>query len=176
MRRTTLTAALGLTLLLTGCAGDDAGEEQTTAADTATGSAPAADTENTAENTGETAENTDGAPLADASCEGFFATGAVTLAARAEADRAILEAGDDLNPASWGEINLLSQRILELTKDAEGESASFLARINAPFLEASSAVLEDPEKSPTDVEISVGEIDVTDAAAAQEEYEAFCAG
>jgi hypothetical protein len=164
MRRTTLTAALGLALVLTGCSGD--ADTDTTGTDSATTTESAAG-EDAA---GETAE------MSDPVCAGFFQSGPVTLAERAEADRGILESGDVLDPASWGEVNLLSQRIVKLAEDASGDQAALLERINAPFAEASAAVLDDPEKQPTDEEITVPEIDVTGSAAAQEEFSAACAG
>jgi hypothetical protein len=166
MRRTTLTAALGLALVLTGCSADgDSGTQEPSA-----GAATDAATVDGGAATG------DAAPMSDPVCAGFFQTGAVTLAERAETDRGVLEAGDTLDPASWGEINLLSQRLVDLTEDASGDQGALLERINAPFVEASDAVLDDPEKTPNDPEITVPEIDVTDSAAAQGELETACAG
>lgn len=167
-RTTTLTAALGLALVLTACGAD---EETTAGAGSAEGSTTSTeDTAATSDAAAETAE------MSDPVCAGFFQTGPVTLAERAEADRDVLESGQVLDPASWGEINLLSQRIEDLVEDASGDQATVLERINAPFVEASDAVLDDEDKSPTDAEIEVPEIDVTDAAAAQEELQASCAG
>ncbi len=169
MRRTTVTAALGLALVLAGCSGDgDTGSGETTsgaAAQTAADGAAA---------TGDAAGET--AAMADPVCAGFFQNGSVTLADRAQSNRDVLEAGDTLDPASWGEINLLSQRVVSLTEDASAEQATLLERVNAPFAEASEAVLGDEEKTPTDPEITVPEIDVTDSAAAQDELETACAG
>lgn len=173
MRRTTVTAALGLALVLAGCSDDgDTGTEGTTTGTTTEADADAATA------TGDAAGETAGAAAVsdDPACTGFFANGAVTLAERAGNNRDVLEAGDTLDPASWGEINLLSQRIVSLSEDASGEQAQLLERVNAPFVEASQAVLEDEEQAPTDPEITVPEIDVTDSAAAQDELEAACAG
>lgn len=167
MRRTTLTAAVGLALVLTGCSADNGSEENTTAASEVGATDEASATGDAA---GETAE------MSDPVCAGFFQTGPVTLAERAEADRGVLESGEVLDPASWGEINLLSQRLVSLSEDASGDQGALIERINAPFVEASDAVLGDEEKSPTDAEIEVPEIDVTDSAAAQEELQASCAG
>ncbi len=170
MRRTTLTAALGLALVLTGCSADGDGGSQEPTAGAATDAASVDGEATTGDAAGETAE------MSDPVCAGFFQTGPVTLAERAETDRGVLEAGETLDPASWGEINLLSQRIVDLTEDASGDQGALLERINAPFAEASEAVLGDEEKTPNDPEIEVGEIDVTDSAAAQEEFQASCAG
>lgn len=171
MRRTTLTAALGLALVLTGCSTDGGtGSEETT---TAAADGTAAQTDDSSAS-GDAAGET--APMSDPVCAAFFQTGPVTLAERAEADRGLLESGEILDPATWGEINLLSQRLTGLLPDATGDQGALLERVNAPFLEASAAVLDDPEKSATDAEIDVPEIDVTDSAAAQEEFQASCAG
>ena len=112
----------------------------------------------------------------DPVCAGFFQSGPVTLAERAQQDRDVLAAGETLDPASWGEISLLNQRIAELAEQAEGDQAALLERINAPFVEATDAVLEDDDQSPTDAEITVPEIDVTDSGSAQDELETACAG
>ena len=172
MRRIPLTAAaLGLGLVLTAC-GTDADETTTgagagttqTAGDEAAGDEAAASTGT---------DDATQAPMDDAACAGFFQTGPVTLAERAEADRTMLEAGEVGDPASWGEVNLLSQRITDLVEEG-GEHAALLERVNAPFVEASDAVLDSDEQLPTDPEITVPEIDVTDSAAAQAELEAAC--
>ena len=158
MRSTTLTVTLGLTLLLAGC-----GTDQPTAADQATATAEAG------------SAGTD-APMTDEACAGFFQNVPVTLAERSERARAALEAGEVEDPASWAEVNLLKQRVETLVADADGGTAALLERVNAPFVEASTAVLDDPEQSPTDAEITVPQIDVTDSAAAQEELLAACSG
>lgn len=169
MRRITLTAAaLGLGLALTAC-GTDA-DETAPGAGTSTSTSTAAGDE-AAEST---STDVTQAVMDDPACAGFFQTGPVTLADRAQADRDLLEAGAVTDPATWGEVNLLSQRITQLV-DAGGEDqAALLERVNAPFLEASAAVLDDDEQLPTDPEITVPEIDVTDSAAAQGELEAAC--
>ena len=167
MRRIPLTAAaLGLGLVLTAC-GTDADETTTGAGAGTTQTAG----DEAAASTG--ADGTTQAPMDDAACAGFFQTGPVTLAERAEADRTMLEAGEVGDPASWGEVNLLSQRITDLVEEG-GEHAALLERVNAPFVEASDAVLDSDEQLPTDPEITVPEIDVTDSAAAQAELEAAC--
>lgn len=177
MRRTTLTTALGLTLsglvVLAGCStdGGTGTDTETSASDTA-GTSAAAE----GENAGETAGSTADAAMSDPVCADFFQTGTVTLAERATTDRDVLASGETLDPASWGEISLLNQRIAELGEQAEGDQAALLERINAPFVEATDAVLSDDAQSPTDPEITVPEIDVTDAAAAQDEFQAACEG
>lgn len=171
MRRTTLTAALGLAIVLAGCSTDGSGDGST-----------AGGTTSTTEDSGSSTEGTDGgqateaAAMDDPVCAGFFQTGPVTLAERAQKDRDVLAAGETLDPASWGEISLLNQRIAELGAQAEGDQATLLERINAPFVEATDAVLSDEDQSPTDAEITVPEIDVTDSGAAQDELESACAG
>lgn len=162
-RTTTLTAALALALTLAGCSVKDSGSTAGSAT-TAAGSTTATSTDDEA------------APMSDEVCAGFFQNVPVTLAERAEADRALLGTGDALDPAGFGEVNLLKQRVEDLVEVATGDQVALLERINAPFVEASAAVLDDPELSPTDAEITLPEIDVTDSAAAQEEFLATCSG
>lgn len=183
MRTTLTTAALGMTLLLAGCSTDT--EPTTTTTGASPSSAGGSTATEQAGTSGDSAPATDGgagtaaaggAPMSDPVCAGFFQNVPVSLAERAETDRTILENGEVSDPASFGEVNLLSQRIDALLQQAEGEQAALLERINAPFDEASSAVLDDPEVSPADPEIALPEIDVTDSAAAQEEFLASCSG
>ncbi|SOC56839.1 hypothetical protein [Ornithinimicrobium cerasi] len=178
MRSTTLTMgpALGLTLLLAGCSPDDPGAGSTGTATTSADAGAAATTDGTATTQDGSSTLATGAPMTDEACAGFFQNVPVTLAERSERARAALEAGDVVDPASWAEVNLLKQRVETLVVDAEDETAALLERVNAPFEEASAAVLDDPEQSPGDAEITVPEIDVTDSAAAQEELLATCTG
>lgn len=172
MRRTTLTAALGVALVLAGCSSDGG---DTTGTETAAGQS-AEDTAAGTDAGDAGGEATEAAAMDDPVCAGFFQSGPVTLAERAQQDRDVLAAGETLDPASWGEISLLNQRIVELAAQAEGDQAALLERINAPFVEATDAVLSDDDQSPTDDEITVPEIDVTDSGAAQDELETACAG
>lgn len=190
MRTMTLTAALGVSLVLAGCSvEDEPGSTTTTTDDTGTAGATtdtggatedAASTEDAAatEDAASTdaAAGTDAAPMADEVCAGFFQNVPVTLAQRADDARTALEDGAVADPASWAEVNLLKQRVEDLAADADADQGALLERLNAPFEEASSAVLEDPEKSPTDEEITLPEIDVDDSRAAQEEFLAACSG
>ncbi|OLT21817.1 hypothetical protein BJF81_14840 [Ornithinimicrobium sp. CNJ-824] len=174
MRGITLTAALGLSLVLAGCSDDGADEAVT----------PAATEEGTTEGTGDAgAEETDttggtadaaAAPMDDEVCVDFFQSGAVQLADRAETDRQMLDDAQVGDPASYGEISLLSQRIEDLVEDASTDQAQLLERINAPFVEVRDAVLDDPDQTVSDAEITVPEVDTTDSAAAQEEFLSSC--
>ena len=181
MRTTTVTLTLALGLALAGCSTDstDSGDGATDAT-TAEGAAAGTEDAGTTDAAGQTdsAAGTDAAeaPMDDPVCAEFFTDGAVKLADRAEKDRDLLESGETLDPASFGEVNLLAQRLRGLVESAEGDQATLLERINAPFEEASEAVLDDPDKDPTDAEITLPEIDVADAAAAQEELLAACTG
>lgn len=178
MKRTTITAtALVLGLTLAGCSVKDDATGGTTGTSTGTtAETPAATTEDagTTDEAGATSEG-EAAPMTDEACAGFFQNVPVTLADRADKARTALTDGTVTDPASWGEVNLLSQRIGALVEGA-GDNAELFERVNAPFLEASAAVLEDPDATPSDPEISVGEIDVEDSAAAQEELLAACSG
>lgn len=187
MRKTTIALTLALGLALTGCSTEDGATDtpapavvagEATSEESAT-EAPAdeATTEDTA--TTEDAAGTAGpeaAPMSEPVCAEFFQTTPVKLSDRAEADRTMIENGEVTDPVSFGEVNLLSQRIRTVIDSASEEQAALLERINAPFMEASAAVLEDPDASRSDAEITIPEIDVTDSAAAQEEFLASCSG
>ncbi|MGO0577372.1 hypothetical protein [Ornithinimicrobium panacihumi] len=199
MKRTTLTVtALVLGLTLAGCSteddttapttdttasqdagsGDDAGaSEDAASTDDAGATGAAGDDAGASEDAASTgAAGADAAPMADAVCADYFQTKGVPLSERADKARTALEAGDVGDPASWGEVNLLKQRIERLGEDASGDQAALLERINAPFVETSAAVLENEDVTPSDPEIEVPEIDVTDSRAAQEEFLASCSG
>lgn len=179
MRSTTLTAALGVTLLLAGCSAEANSETGTTTTTTEAGTDGAStDAGGATEDAASTdaAAGTAAAPMEDEVCAAFFQNVPVSLAERADAARTALEDGTVVDPASWAEVNLLKQRIEDLTADADADRTALLERVNAPFEEASATILEDPEKSPTDEEIILPEIVVTDSAAAQEEFLAACSG
>lgn len=181
MRKTTIALTLALGLAVSGCSTEDEGTdtpapattaEESTSEESAT-EAPAdeATTEDAAGTAGPEA-----AAMSDPVCAEFFQTTPVKLSDRAEADRTMIENGEVTDPVSFGEVNLLSQRIRTVIDSASEEQAALLERINAPFMEASAAVLEDPDASRSDAEITIPEIDVTDSAAAQEEFLASCSG
>lgn len=143
---------------------------------TDTGNTDEADTEDADQDADEDGDDA-GAAMTDPACVDFF-EGNVTLAQRADDSRAALAAGEVTEPVSWAEVNLLKQRIQSLAtgSDTGAEQATLLERINAPFVEASEAVLDSEDQAPTDDELSVGEIDVTDSAASQDEFLAACGG
>ena len=177
MRRITVTAALGLSLVLAGCS-DDGADETVTPAANEDSTTEDGTTENTEETGDAGAEETDGAadaaPMDDEVCVDFFQSGAVQLADRAETDRQMLDDAQVGDPATYGEISLLSQRIEGLVEDASADQAELLERINAPFVEVRDTVLDDPDQSVSDPEITVPEVDTTDSAAAQEELLSSC--
>ncbi|MGC5584482.1 hypothetical protein ACPYOC_09100 [Ornithinimicrobium sp. W1665] len=177
MRRITVTATLGLSLVLAGCSDDGADEtvtpaasESSTTEDGTTGSTGDAGAEGT-DTAGGTA---DAAPMDDQVCADFFQSGAVQLADRAEKNRTMLDDAQVSDPASYGEVSLLSQRITDLVEDASADQAGLLERVNAPFVQVRDAVLDDPDQTVSDAEITVPEVDTTDSAAAQEELLASC--
>lgn len=181
MRKTTIALTLALGLALTGCSTED-GATDTPAPATTAGEATSEESATEAPADEATTEDTAGtagpeaAPMSDPVCAEFFQTTPVKLSDRAEADRTMIENGEVTDPVSFGEVNLLSQRIRTVIDSASEEQAALLERINAPFMEASAAVLEDPDASRSDAEITIPEIDVTDSAAAQEEFLASCSG
>lgn len=175
MRRITVTAALGLSLVLAGCSDDGADETAAPAATEGSGTQTTGDA-GTGETdaAGGTAGVADAAPMDDEVCADFFQHGAVQLAERAEADRTMLDDAQVGDPVSYGEISLLSQRLEGLVEDASADQALLLERINAPFVEVRDAVLDDPDQTVSDAEITVPEVDTTDSAAAQEELLTSC--
>ena len=198
--RTTLTTTFSkalavpaaLALILTGCSDDgtdntdtDSTVEQTseedapeTGTDEGTEDDSAQDDEDAdADADDDQDENTEDAEAASGDgsiCVDFFDNGITTLAVRSDNARTLLEEGGVTDPGSFAEVNLLKQRIEDLTATASGDEAALLERVNAPFVEASAAVLDSDEQDPTSEELEVGEIDVTDSAAAQEELLTHC--
>lgn len=185
MRRTfTTITALGAVLALAACNGDSTD-------DTATGEDTAA-VETTDETTADTADTdtttaTDDAAttagadeagataggMTDPVCAEFFETQGTPLDERATDQLEVVGAGDDLDPVSFSEVNLLEGRIAGLAEDADGEQADLLERINAPFTEVVQAVVsEDNGNQP---EITIPQVDTADAEAALEEFETACA-
>ncbi|WP_431473163.1 hypothetical protein [Ornithinimicrobium sp. W1665] len=100
----------------------------------------------------------------DQVCADFFQSGAVQLADRAEKNRTMLDDAQVSDPASYGEVSLLSQRITDLVEDASADQAGLLERVNAPFVQVRDAVLDDPDQTVSDAEITVPEVDTTDSA------------
>lgn len=182
MRRTfTTITALGAVLALAACNGDSAD-------DTATGEDTAAvETTDETTDTDDTATATDDAAttagddeagataggMTDPVCAEFFETQGTPLDERATDQLEVVGAGNDLDPVSFSEVNLLNGRIAGLVEDADGEQAGLLERINAPFDEVVEAVTsEDNGNQP---EIAIPQVDTADAEAALEEFEASCA-
>lgn len=183
MRRTfTTLTALGAVLALAACNGDtddgatdaDTAAVDTTDEDTATGGATDEDVA-----TGDDAAETTGAGAAagghsDPVCAEFFETQGTPLAERAEDQFEVVGSGDELDPVSFSEVNLLNGRIDKLIEEADGEHADLLERINAPFDEVVEDVTSDNRGN--DPEIAIPDVDTADAEAALEEFEAACAG
>lgn len=185
MRRTfTTITALGAVLALAACNGDSA-DDTATDEDTAAVETTDETTETTDADTGTatadgeaTTAGTDGdgatgGGMTDPVCAEFFETQGTPLSERATEQFEIVGAGDDLDPVSFSQVNLLNGRIADLVEEAEGEQADLLNRINAPFDEVVEAVTsEDAGNQP---EIAIPDVDTADAQAALEEFEASCA-
>ncbi|MDO5740521.1 MAG: hypothetical protein Q4P07_10280 [Ornithinimicrobium sp.] len=163
-----LPLALSLPLALGACSTTD---EPSTTPDTNSSAADSSTNDAT-----QTSAPADAVAMSDEVCADFFQSGPVKLADRAEKDRAMLENGEVKDPATFGEVNLLRQRIRDLAATTDGDQAALLERINAPFVEASNVILDDEELSPSDAEISLPPIVVADSATAQEEFLAACEG
>ena len=166
MKRTTLIAAvMTLGLTLGACGGDE-------------GDAPNGDdagaTQDGSAATGEMGDETGAGSYADPACEEFFTEGG-PLADRAEAAREALDNGEIVDLPSYGEVNLLEQRISATAQDAPEEIAALLEQVNQPFTETVDAVnggALDAESG----EISLPEIDTQASADAQAELETACQG
>lgn len=128
------------------------GEES---ADTAAESAP-----------GETTDN----PVCDE-----FLGGPTPLATLADEGRQAL-AEEVLDPAAYGEITLLQQRLEVLTEEASAEQAALIETVNQPFVQAVEAVQTGDALDVGTGEITVPEIDVEASTIAQDELETLCQG
>lgn len=182
MRRTFITfTAVSAALALAACNGDTT-EDTATDADTPvventdddTTDETADDTTDDGESTEDAAAGTEAAGgLTDPVCADFFEGQGTPLAERAADQFDVVGSGDDLNPTSFSEVNLLERRIAGLVEDADGEHADILERVNAPFTEVVEAVTS--EDAGNQDEITIPEVDTADAEAALEELEAACA-
>lgn len=188
MRRAlTFLTALSAATALAACSGDDEGSteetsaeqssEETSSEDAAGESEDGATSEDAA--AGDAAQTSDGAAGTavagisdDPTCQAFFAGQGTPLAERAQAQRDVIEPGDDLDAVSFSEMTLLSGRVVALADEAQGEQAALLERINAPFQEVTDAVIEDGTR--TEDTIAIPTVEVEDSAAAQDELEAAC--
>lgn len=188
MRRTFITfTAVSAALALAACNGDTA-EDSATDADTPvventdddTADETAEDAAGSTDDAADDGESTEDAAGTEAAggltapvCADFFEGQGTPLAERAADQFEVVGSGDDLNPTSFSEVNLLERRIAGLVEDADGEHADLLERINAPFTEVVQAVTS--EDAGTQDEITIPEVDTADAQAAVEELEAACA-
>jgi hypothetical protein len=169
VKRTTLIAAvMTLGLTLSACGGD---EEPT--------DAPAGDAGTTADAgastaTGDMGGETAAGSYADPACEEFYTQGG-PLADRAEAARTAIENGEIVDLPSYGEVNLLEQRISAAAQDAPEEIAALLEQVNQPFTETVDAVNGGAADAETG-EVTLPEIDVQASADAQAELETACQG
>lgn len=179
MKRTTAAgAALALMFTLAACGDDDNGDngtpgDTTTPVDTDPTGAPGDDTDPTGmpgddtDTTGAPGDDT-GAGSESMACEAFFG-GPAPLEDRVEAAHDQLATGE-WDVMTYGEVQLLSQRILELEAQADDE-AEVLERINAPFVEITTGYqdalmdedVEDPyadlpDADTADSEAALGEL------------------
>lgn len=185
MKKSTVIALLALSLSTVACTTEDPtppgsptvdsveSSEETGDAAGATGDA-ADETGDAAGATGDAAGET--AALGDEVCEEIFG-GSAPLAERADTNREVMTASEELDKAQYGEVNLLKQRFESVAEDASSEQAPLVERINAPFVEASEAV-QGGDVTPDEETgaVTLPEIDVEDSAAAQDELEATCQG
>jgi hypothetical protein len=135
----------------------------------------AEDTGDMAEDTGDMAEDTGDMAMADPACELFFTEGG-PLSDRADDARDALEAGEIVDGATYGEVNLLEQRIAAAAMDAPSDIGGLMEEVNAPFTEAVEAVNEGSVVDEETGEITLPEIDVQGSADAQDELETTCQG
>lgn len=194
MKKTSLIAiAMTATLALGACATEDEPENNTTAEENgadngaeenngADATDDAADeTEGTDDAAGETGDaagetgDAAGADYSDPSCQEFFTEGG-PLADRADTIRAALDNGEINDQVTYSELSLLKQRIDQTTGSAEGEIATLLEEVNAPFAEVTDLVNEEDALDAESGELTLPEIDTQASADAQTELEAACAG
>ncbi len=204
MKRTSLIAAvMTVGLALTACSTDEADdttddappaaeeeapeetEEETTEEDDMGGETSedmaedtgdmAGETGDMAGETGDMAGETGGMAMADPACELFFTEGG-PLSDRADDARDALEAGEIVDGATYGEVNLLEQRIAAAAMDAPSDIGGLMEEVNAPFTEAVEAVNEGSVVDEETGEITLPEIDVQGSADAQDELETTCQG
>ncbi len=135
----------------------------------------AGETGDMAGETGDMAGETGGMAMADPACELFFTEGG-PLSDRADDARDALEAGEIVDGATYGEVNLLEQRIAEAAMDAPSDIGGLMEGVNAPFTEAVEAVNEGSVVDEETGAITLPEIDVQGSADAQAELEATCQG
>lgn len=108
-------------------------------------------------------------------CTAFFEGTGTPLAQRAETGRDALAAGDVSDPAAYGEINGLDQRLGELAADAPDDLAALVDDVAVPFSEAVELVNdahyagEDEEGLP-----DLTDVDVTTSESAQDELTTAC--
>lgn len=145
---------------------DDAGDETEGTDDAAGG------TDDAAGETGDAA----GADYSDPSCQEFFTEGG-PLADRAETIRTALDNGEINDQVTYSELSLLKQRIDSTIESADGDIATLLEEVNAPFAEVSDLVNEGDALDAESGELTLPEeIDTQASADAQTELEAACAG
>jgi hypothetical protein len=135
----------------------------------------AGETGDMAGETGGMAGETGGMAMADPACELFFTEGG-PLSDRADDARDALEAGEIVDGATYGEVNLLEQRIAAAAMDAPSDIGGLMEEVNAPFTEAVEAVNEGSVVDEETGEITLPEIDVQGSADAQDELETTCQG
>lgn len=194
MRRTITTlTALAAATALAACSPETATEEtetqdtvtsettEATTTDSATETDAAGETATdgaagTADAAGDTAAGTaDAGAMSDPVCSDFFAGQGTPLAERAVTQREVLDAGDPLDPVSFSEVSLLKGRIQALVEDADADQAALLERINAPFTTTVDEVVAADARLAEEIPLPEG-LDLADSEAAQDEFEAACAG
>lgn len=198
MKKTSLIAiAMTATLALGACATEDepennnntAAEENNAAENNGAENNTADDgadngvdeTGDDAADTGDDADTTDEAgdagagDYSDPSCQEFFTEGG-PLADRADTIRTALDNGEIADQVTYSELSLLKQRIDQTSRSAEGDVATLLDEVNAPFAEVVDLVNETDALDAESGELTLPEIDTQASADAQAELETVCAG
>lgn len=175
MKKTSLLAlALSATVVLGACSSEEEPSDDTTAAQDG-GSDEAGASDDAAGGTDDAAGESGAAgSYADPACEEFFEEGG-PLADRADAARDAIGNGDIVDMASYGEVNLLKQRIDATASAAPEDISGLLLEVNAPFAEVVDAVNEGSVVD-EDGAITLEDVDVQGSADAQAELETACAG
>lgn len=110
-------------------------------------------------------------------CTAFFEGTGTPLAQRAEDGRAALAAGEVGDPADYGEINGLDQRLAELAADAPDDLATLVDDVAVPFDEAVD-IVNDAHYADEDEEEAelpdLTDVDVATSESAQDELTTAC--
>lgn len=117
----------------------------------------------------------DPAQLSNETCIAFF-DGAAPLAGRAHDARFLVSRGADnnLSALEFQEVDVVAQRLDELSALGSDEQAELIEAINAPFTGVQRAADEEDGQDAESGEVSYESIDIEEAEQAQDEFTQAC--